>query len=276
MMGRNPVRATLSALAAAVMLAACAATQDFQAPGLPQPTAHSPEPVAPVRPAEATPQQRSVLRTDLAAGYYERGRLDVALEELGEAVKLDPTNARAFNLFGLVYALLGDRPNAERSFQRALTLAPQDSDVHHNWGWYLCMNGRQRDALREFDAALRNPLYRTPEVALVNAGRCSASIGDIKGAEAYFRRALAAVPGEPNAHYGLAMLAYKRSELSEARNWIRGAVLRGEPTPEALYLGMCIERRLGDRQAELSYASQLRNRHPQSAETRAISTGVCE
>ena len=48
------------------------------------------------------------------------------------------------------------------------------------------------------------------------------------------------------------------------------------PPPEALYLGMCIERRLQDRQAEDSYVMQLKNRYPNSAETRAIATGVCE
>ena len=48
------------------------------------------------------------------------------------------------------------------------------------------------------------------------------------------------------------------------------------PAPEALFLGMCIERKLGDRQSEQSYASQLRNRYPDSAETRAIASGACE
>ena len=48
------------------------------------------------------------------------------------------------------------------------------------------------------------------------------------------------------------------------------------PPPEALYLGMCVERRLGDRQAEQSYVMQLRNRYPNSAEARAIEGGTCE
>jgi type IV pilus assembly protein PilF len=43
-----------------------------------------------------------------------------------------------------------------------------------------------------------------------------------------------------------------------------------------LFLGMCIERRLGDRAAELSYVAQLRNRYPDAPETRAIATGSCE
>jgi Tfp pilus assembly protein PilF len=39
---------------------------------------------------------------------------------------------------------------------------------------------------------------------------------------------------------------------------------------------MCIERKLGDGQAEMSYVSQLRNRYPESAETKAIATGGCD
>jgi Tfp pilus assembly protein PilF len=43
--------------------------------------------------------------------------------------------------------------------------------------------------------------------------------------------------------------------------------------PEALYLGMCIERKQADRQSELSYTTQLRNRYPDSAEAKAQSGG---
>jgi Tfp pilus assembly protein PilF len=46
--------------------------------------------------------------------------------------------------------------------------------------------------------------------------------------------------------------------------------------PEEIYLGLCIERKLGDRQAELSYISQLRNRYPDSYETKAITSETCE
>jgi Tfp pilus assembly protein PilF len=43
-----------------------------------------------------------------------------------------------------------------------------------------------------------------------------------------------------------------------------------------LYLGMCVERKLGDTQAELSYVSQMRNRYPDAAETRAIASEGCQ
>jgi type IV pilus assembly protein PilF len=172
--------------------------------------------------------------------------------------------------------VLGEDAKAEANFQRALQIAPQDSDIRHNWGWYLCTHGRAQASIAEFEQAVKNPLYKTPEIALVNAGRCSASLGDVAGADQFFKRALAAAPGNPAAAYGLALLAYRGGRYDEARGWLRPAVLQANPAPEALYLGVCLERKLNDKQAEMSYASQLRNRYPDAAETRALPSGVCE
>jgi type IV pilus assembly protein PilF len=270
-----PTRTALPLLVALslslALLAACSSSGPVQPAPVPQP----PE-TAPLAPQpEMTPQQKSALRAELAAGYFERGQLDVALEELGQAVKLDPSNAKAYNLYGLVYALLSQDDKAEQNFQRALSLAPNDSEIRHNWGWYLCTHGKARESIAEFEAALRNPLYRSPESALVNAARCSISFGDVKAAENYFRRALAAAPSDANASYGLARLAYKDGRYQEARNWLRPAVMQAAPAAETLYLGMCIERSLGDRQTELSYVSQLRNRYPDSPEAKNIASGNC-
>ena len=258
------------AAAFAAILGACASAPTTSAPRQADP------PPPAVKLQEVTPQDRAILHVDLGAGYYERGQMDVALEELNEAAKLDPNNARIYNIFGLVFTMLGENAKAEQNFQRALALAPQDSDLRHNWGWYLCSNGRPRESIAEFDLALRNPLYKTPEVALVNAGRCSVAFGDIAGAEVFFKRALGGAPNNTGANYGLALIAYRAGRLDEARGWARRLTQQPAPAPEVLYLGMCIEKKSGDRGAELSYVSQLRNRYPDSAETKAIATGACE
>ena len=253
----------------AALVAGCSST--------PKPSTPPPEELLPTpKVAEVSPKERARLHTELAAGYYERGQMDVALEELTEATKLDPDNANIYNVYGLVYTVMDQTGKAEANFQRALQLAPQDSDIRHNWGWYLCTHGRAQESIAQFDQAIRNPLYKTPEIALVNAGRCSASFGDTAAAEVYFKRALGVAPGNPNAAYGLAFIAYKSGRFDEARGWLRPAVLQATPAPEALYLGVCVERKLGDRQAEMSFTSQLKNRYPDSAETRAIPTGTCE
>lgn len=255
----------------AALVAACGSTPQAPAPA-PPPSAQLPPP----KPAEVSPKERAKLHTEIAAAYYERGQMAIALEELGDATKLDADSPNIYNVYGLVYAVMGENGKAEQNFQRALQLAPQDSDIRHNWGWYLCTHGRAQASIAEFEQAVKNPLYRTPEIALVNAGRCSASFGDVAGAEQFFKRALGVAPGNPTAAYGLALLAYRSGKYDEARGWLRPAVLQANPAPEALYLGVCLERKLNDKQAEMSFTSQLRNRYPDAAETRALPTGVCE
>ncbi len=259
------VRAFL--LCALILLAACSSK-----PSTPEP----PPQVAITPPQKAPPERRAQLHTELAAGYYERGQMAVALEEVNTAEKIDPAYAPAYNIAGLVYAYLGDDRKAEQNFAQSLQLAPSDSETLHNWGWYLCTHNRQRESLPQFDAAVRNPLYRTPEVALVNAGRCAEAIGDDAAAEDYFRRALAAQPGNPLASLGLAQLAYKAHRYDEARSWMKGIMLINNPPLDALHVGVCIERKLGDHQAELSYISQMKNRYPDAPETKAIATDSCE
>ena len=104
--------------------------------------------------------------------------MDIAIKELNESVKLEPNNAKTYNIYGLVYTVLGENAKAEQSFARALALAPQDSEARQNWGWYLCTHERVKESIPEFERAVANPLYKTPEIPLINAGRCSAMIGD--------------------------------------------------------------------------------------------------
>jgi len=268
------MRLLLAIVIVAAYLAGCSSTEKKADA---QPTQRTPQQrAAAPQPQQTPPAERARMHTDLAAGYYERGQMDVAIDELNLAVALDLNYAPAYNIYGLVYSVLGEDRKAEQNFERALQLAPNDSDIHHNWGWYLCQHKREREALEQFEIAVRNPLYRTPEIALDNAGRCAITIGEIRLADSYFRRALVAKPGNALAGYGLALIAYKEARYVDARNWMKGAMQTNSPEPETLYLGMCIERKLNDRQAELSYISQLRNRYPDASETKAINTEGCE
>ena len=128
-----------AALLVLAFLAACSSS-----PTTPE-SKQAPQPTPPrTVPQQTPPAQRARLHTDLAAGYYERGQMDVALDELTIAVTLDPNYAQAYNVYGLVYSVLGEDRKAEQNFERALALAPNDSDIHHNWGWYLCQHKRER------------------------------------------------------------------------------------------------------------------------------------
>ncbi len=268
----RPASWLIPLLAALVLAAGCSSTSTTSPPVAVAPT--PPPPPPPIK--EAPLPVRANLRAELAAGYYERGQMDVALQELAEAVKLDPTNPKIYNVYGLVYATLGQDTDAARNFRKALELAPNDSEFRQNWGWYLCTHAQARESIPEFERAVSNPLYKTPEIALINAGRCAGSLGESKQAEAFFRRALVVSPNNPEASLSLAQLTYKEGRLPEARALMKPVMQQTNPQPEALALGACIERKMGDRSAEASYISQLRNRYPDSAEAKFIATGACE
>ncbi len=222
-----------------------------------------------------TERRKAELHTELAAGYYERGEMTVALDELKEAVADDPTYPKIYNVYGLVYTMIGEADKAEANFQRALQLAPNDSEIHHNWGAFLCSHGRPAQSIPEFEIAARDPLYKSPEIALTNAGKCSALLGDKAAAEGYFRRALSLRPLDAYAAYNLALLKYREANYDEARQLMHVVMQQNNAPAPALYLGMCIERKKGDRNSEDSYVQQLKNRYPNSPEAKNLDGKDC-
>src|SRR5207245_4260875 len=117
-------------LTALVLVAGCASTKS--------PQTQQQAAAEPVKSQETPPLQRAQIKTDLAAGYYERGQFDVALEVLDESQKLEPNYAKTYNVYGLVYTMLGETQKAEGNFQRARALAPNDPDVRATWGALVC------------------------------------------------------------------------------------------------------------------------------------------
>ena len=216
------------------------------------------------------PRNRARVRTELAALYYQRGNMNVALEELRLAVAADPGYATAHGMFGLVYMELKENALAQASFERALGLAPDDPDINHNYGWFLCQTSREEQSMAYFQRALRNPLYATPARTHTAAGTCALRRGDLAGAEVFLQRALAIDPNQPAALLQLAQVRYRQMNYPEARRLLARHAKLVEPSAESLWLALRVERRLGQRTTELSYANQLRRRFPASREAQAL------
>jgi type IV pilus assembly protein PilF len=216
---------------------------------------------------------RARIHTELAAQYFLRGQHAVALQGLDEALKADANYAPAHNMLGLVYGELREDAKAEASFRRAIALQRNYSEAHNNYGWFLCQRGQYDASLAQFDQALANPLYASPERALTNAGLCSLQKGDLKAAEDYLQRALRRAPNQPAALLALADLHARQGRLVSARNLLKQAAAVAELDARGLWLGLRVERQLGDRTSEASYASQLQRRFPDSEEAHWLRTG---
>ena len=219
------------------------------------------------------PRNRARIHTDLAAAYFQRGNMGVALEELRIATAADARYAPAHSLYGLVYMELRENKLAEQSFERALSIAPNDGDINHNYGVFLCQTRREPDSIKYFNQAIRNPLYPTPSRSYSAAGVCSMRTGNPKEAEQYFERALRLDPDEPASLLHLGQIRYKQGKMDEARRLVSRYNKLADPSAESLWLALRIERRTGERVAEQSYANQLRRRFPGSAEYQSLQRG---
>src|SRR4051812_26171763 len=140
------------------------------------------------------PRNRARVHTELASVYYERGNYAVALDELRMATEADSNYPQAYSMYGLVYTELREKDLALSSFERALRLSPNDGDINHYYGWFLCQNGRESESIRFFLQAVRNPLYQTPWRSYSAAGVCSVRSKNTKDAEEFFQRALKLEP----------------------------------------------------------------------------------
>jgi type IV pilus assembly protein PilF len=224
----------------------------------------------------SNPRNRARIHTELAAAYYSRGSMAVALEELRTAVAADPEYASAYSMFGLVYMDLRETKLARENFEHALRLSPNDPDINHNYGWFLCQTGQEEKSIRYFMRAVGNPLYPRPWRSYTAAGVCSMRIDKFKDAEQFFRRALRLQPSDPTALLQMGQISYRKGKLGDARNYVSRFNDLVSPTAESLWLAFRVEHKLGNRLAAAKLASRLRHRYPESKESQALQRGEYE
>jgi type IV pilus assembly protein PilF len=222
---------------------------------------------------ESDVRARARIHTELAAGYFELGNMGVALEEVTVAQQADPSYPPIYNVAGLIFAALKDDRRAEENFNRALRLSPGDADINNNYGNYLCQRKRENEGIKHLLIAVQNPLYQTPERSLVNAGVCARRKGDDVAALEFFQRAVTLRPNQPQALYQLAELAFQANNFAAAQGYLRRLAQVAPGTADVLWLGLRVERKLGNAVAEASYAQQLRKNFPDSKEAAALQAG---
>lgn len=209
------------------------------------------------------------VHTELGAEYFRLKRYDVALEEFTTATERSPSYALAYNGLGLVHAALGDRSRAETAFKRAIQLQPGNSESHNNYGRFLCDQGRYDDSQKEFLLAVKNPLYKTPQIAYYNAGVCALRSKQKPEAETYFAKAVQVDPLAHASAYQLASLQFSRGDASSALNTLQNSVSVA-PTPESLLLAVRICRALQMQDDAHHYSVQLHKLFPNSNETKQL------
>ncbi|MCG2583135.1 type IV pilus biogenesis/stability protein PilW [Massilia sp. TS11] len=226
---------------------------------------------------QTSAQKRAQLRLQLAVGYYENKQYEIALDEIKQAILIDPASADAYGMRALIYMAMGENVLADENFQRALKLAPDNPNLSNNYGSFLCQAGRPAQAIPYFEAALRNRNYQAPLGALVNAGSCSLKLKNFDAAERYLLDALRLDADQPATNAALARLYLDKRDPARAAFFVNRmlAVAKLDTLgADALWAAIRVKRREGDKQTEASLVAQLSRRFPTSAEFAAFQRGA--
>ena len=239
-------------------------------------TQTGPQPGGPQDTTVKDPRSRAKIHTELGSLYFQDKNIPVAMEELTIAIYIDPTYAPAYSMRALVHHFLNEPQHAEDNFREALRYAPDDPEIANNYGWFLCQIGKYKEGLPEFERALRNRLYQTPDRAYLNAGQCAVSMGDLKLGEEYLQKAYRMTGGSPVTVFRIADLYFRTNRIDEARKELADLMRKIEPNAEVLWLAVRVERKIGDREVENRYTTQLRRKYPDSKEYQELLKGNYE
>jgi type IV pilus assembly protein PilF len=223
---------------------------------------------------KASTQQMAQSNMQLALEYMKLNKLMDSRNFIEKALAQDPQNAYVQMTAGLVYEAMRETAKAEHGYASAYRLGKSDPNIVNAYAGFLCRTGKAQAGEKLFTAIADSPLYQTPEVAMVNAGVCMRTTGDVLDAERYFRRALAYHPNMPAAQLQLGDIAFDRGDAAEALDIVKQYLAVNEATPEVLWLGFRAARKLGDNVAAAGYAHRVLTDFPDSEQARNMRAGI--
>jgi type IV pilus assembly protein PilF len=223
---------------------------------------------------KAPPAVTAQTDMQLAIEYLRMGKLASSRDFMERALSEDPSSPDVQMTAGLVYERLNDMRKAEHAYSTGARLGKGDPNIQNTYAGFLCRTGKAVAGEKLFAEVAANPLYQTPEVALVNAGVCVRGTGDVVDAEKYFNRALAIHPNLPEALLQLGNIAFDRGDAAQAHDVVQRYLAVNPSTPEVLWLGFRAERKLGDATMAAIYARRVQTEFPNSEQAQMMRSGI--
>jgi type IV pilus assembly protein PilF len=206
----------------------------------------------------------------LGIEYLKANNDTAAPEKIEKALQQNSRDPAVHTAAALLYERLREPRKADSHYARALRLDSTNPQMQNNYAVFLCRSGQHAKGRKLFEQAATNPRYRMPEIAYANAGVCARSAKDLEAAEKNFRQALAVRPTLPDALLQMADLSFERGNALQARAFLQRYFQATAETPDALWLGVRVERALGDTAAAGDYAARLRKSFPASEQARQL------
>jgi len=177
---------------------------------------------------------------DLGAEALRAGRYPDAMREFDTVLAIDEGFPEAHRGRGIVLDLgFGRLDEAEKAYRRAIAARPSFSEAHNDLGQLLARTGHFEEAVREFDAAVENMLYKEPYVARCNKGLATYRMGRRDDGLAEMRACLKVAPSYCKGRRELGRALVEEKRMREAIDELSAYARFCERVPDAhLQLGL--------------------------------------
>jgi serine/threonine-protein kinase len=145
---------------------------------------------------------------------FQPGRVDEAISECREAIRLRPDHAPYHNTLGQALSARGKREEAIAEYRDAIQLQPDYALAYNNLGNVLSAEGRRDEAIAEYRKAIRLAPDHVP--ARTNLGVALSAQGKHDEAIVEFRRAITLDPNHARAHDSLGQTLMDQGKVDEA------------------------------------------------------------
>jgi tetratricopeptide (TPR) repeat protein len=150
-----------------------------------------------------------------------QGRLDAALEQYKEVLRINPKDVDSLVNTGNLLFGKGRYDEAMAYYERALEINPANPEAHVNMAVVLAKQGKMDEAIEHDRKAIAgNPKHIT---ALVNLAVMLAGKGDYQQALEYYDSALEVNPDQPMTHINMARALTALGRAEEAQEHYRKA-----------------------------------------------------
>jgi len=151
---------------------------------------------------------------NLGVNYYNQGRINLAIIEFKEAIRINQNYTDAHYNLGFTYQNQGKLDEATTVYKEAIRIDPNKVDVHNNLGIVYRQQGKFDEAIDSY----KQVININPNVALShsNLGNAYADKGMLDEAIDSYQKAIEINPNFAQPHNNLGFAYYQQRKFDEA------------------------------------------------------------
>jgi protein O-mannosyl-transferase len=173
----------------------------------------------------------AVMHSKLALCLMDQGRLEEAIMQYEESLRINPLSFESHNNLGNILNGQNKLDEAIAHYEAAIKIDPRSAEAHNNDGVALNKLGRSQDALAQYLEALS--LNRDYPEAHHNIASLYGKMGDLEKAIYHDSQAIRLRAHYAEAHYNLAVSFYLKGEYSKAKAEVDQCIKDGGYVPAA-------------------------------------------